>query len=227
MGAGIALLFWIIFLAILSGILGWIGFFIAYLIMRKKPYENKGFLYALSLLTPFIFFFSELFIGLIGDCFVTDKVDMGIGDYWQAPINEKYCLSAIDDPERAYVDTYEDDYHHIGFDRVKYLWQTKDTVTILCAGKDSLFSLYAFPIHTETFDTLSYSFSQEQVDSVLQERKLSQDDSMIPDDFFNKAQREAHKIEAPIRHSIVILILIGLWWSVIRKLKKSTRQIKE
>ena len=77
MGAGIVLLIWIIVFAVVSGILGGICFFIVYLIVRKKPYKNKGFLYALSLLTPFIFLFSELFIGLIGECFVTDKVDCG------------------------------------------------------------------------------------------------------------------------------------------------------
>ena len=211
MGGGIVLLLWIIVFAIVSGILGWICFFIAYLIVRKKPYKNKTSLYLLSLFTPFILLFSELFIGLIGTCFVTDKVDMGFGDYWQAPLNEKYCLSAIDDPDRAYVDTYDEGLC-VGCGRVKCLWQAPDTITILC--DDS--SLYAFPVHAETFDTLC---GQEQITSILKERNLSEDNAMTPDAYFIKTQREAHRIEAPIRHSLVILLLAGLWWRVIRRIK--------
>ena len=220
MGAGIVLLIWIIVFAIVSGILGGICFFIVYLIVRKKPYKNKGFLYALSLLTPFIFLFSELFIGLIGECFVTDKVDCGFGDYWKAPLNEKFCISAIDDPERAFVHTYEDVNYCIGCGTVKYLWQNEDTVTALCVDKDSTFSLFAFPVYAETYDTLFYQADKDQTDAILQERKLSKNDSMIPDVFFAKAQQKAHRVEAPIRHSIVVLILVGLWWGIIRKIKK-------
>lgn len=227
MGAGIVLFFWIIVFAIASGILGGLCFLIAYLIVRKKPYENKGFIYVLSILTPYIFLFSELFIGLIGTCFVSDKVDIGFGDYWQAPLNEKYCLSAIDDPERAYIDTYEDGHLHTTCGRVKCLWQNEDTVIILCTDTGSLFSLYAFPVHAEIFDTLSMVCSQKQIDAILQDRKLSGEEAMDPDAFFSKAQQEAHKIEAPIRHSIVILILICLWWIVISKIIKSAHEVKE
>lgn len=190
------------------------------MIVRKKPYKNKGFLYALSLLTPFIFLFSELFIGLIGECFVTDKVDCGFGDYWEAPLNEKFCISAIDDPEWAFVHTFEDVNHRIGNGTVKYLWQNEDTVTALYVDKDSTFSLFAFPVYAETYDTLFYQADKDQTDAILQERKLSKNDSMIPDVFFAKAQQKAHRVEAPIRHSIVVLILVGLWWGIIRKIKK-------
>ena len=108
MGALFVLLFWIVILAILSCVLGGIALVIPYLFVRKKQFKGKKALLTLATLSPMIFIGLELIIGFISFPIVSEryKVDIGIGDYWQAPINDYYYLFAIDLPETARVESY-------------------------------------------------------------------------------------------------------------------------
>lgn len=221
MGAGIVVFFWIFILAIISGILGAICLLIAWIFFHFKEPDERENILRMSFFTPAIFLYSLLFLTIVGDFVVTDKVSPSFGDEWWAPLNERYYLGAIDIPDSAYVYIHGEG-NHADCDcrTVTNLWSTEDTVTLLCTNRGGLFSIYAFPVKAETFDTLSYLLSQEQIDSVLLERKLSKDESMSPDTFFCKAQQKAHRIEFPIRMSLVILLLVYLWVKTIRRAKR-------
>ncbi len=168
MGAGVVFVFWIFGLAIISAILGAICVPIGWIFCHHKQPKVKQDILRMSFFTPAIFLYSNLFLIIVGDILVGDKVSPSFGDEWWAPINEEYYLGAIDDPDSTYI-FIRGEGHHMACDcrRVTNLWSTEDTVTLLCTNKGGLFSIYAFPIKTETFDTISYLFSQEQMDSAL------------------------------------------------------------
>ena len=221
MGAGAVFVFWIFGLAIISAILGAICVPIGWIFCHHKQPKVKQNILRMSFFTPAIFLYSNLFLIIVGDILVGNKVSPSFGDEWWAPINEEYYLGAIDDPDSTYI-FIRGEGHHTGCDcqRVTNLWSTEDTVTLLCTNIGGLFSIYAFPIKTDTFDTISYLLSQEQMDSVLLKSKLSKDESMSPNDFFCKAQQKAHRIELPVRITLSILILLYLWIRTIRRVRQ-------
>ena len=59
-----------------------------------------------------------------------------------------------------------------------------------------------------------------QLAETLRSRNLDAKTALTPDDYFTHAQREAHKIESPLRHTITIVTILALWALLIRFIKK-------
>ena len=224
MGALFVLLFWIVMLAILSCILGGIALVISYLFVRKKQFKGKKGLLILVSLSPMIFIGLELIIGFISFPIVSEryKVDTGIGDYWQAPINDYYYLFAIDLPETARVESYNIQNQSI-HERILHLWNTNDTTIVLTKNR----SIFLFQPHASAIDTIVYEAEQQYLDEIMAKMNLLENNAITPEDYFTKTQQEAHKIERVIRHGIVILVLMLLWGGLLCYIKKNKQLEKK
>ena len=218
MGALFVLLFWIVMLAILSCILGGIALVISYLFVRKKQFKGKKGLLILVSLSPMIFIGLELIIGFISFPIVSEryKVDTGIGDYWQAPINDHYYLFAIDLPETARVESYNIQNQSI-HERILHLWNTNDTTIVLTKNR----SMFLFQPHASAIDTIVYEAEQQYLDEIMAKMNLLENNAITPEEYFTKTQQEAHRIERVIRHGIVILVLMLLWGGLFYYIKKN------
>lgn len=218
MGALFVLLFWIVMLAILSCILGGIALVISYLFVRKKQFKGKKGLLILVSLSPMILIGLELIIGFISFPIVSEryKVDIGIGDYWQAPINDYYYLFAIDLPETARVESYNIQNQSI-HERILHLWNTNDTTIVLTKNR----SMFLFQPHARAIDTILYEAEQQYLDEIMAKMNLLENNAITPEEYFTKTQQEAHKIERVIRHGIVILVLMLLWGGLLYYIKKN------
>ena len=218
MGAIFVLLFWIVILAILSCVLGGIALVISYLFVRKKQFKGKKGLLILVSLSPMIFIGLELIIGFISFPIVSEryKVDIGIGDYWQAPINDYYYLFAIDLPETARVESYNIQNQSIN-NPILYLWNTNDTTIVLTKNR----SMYLFQPHASAIDTIAHEAKQQYLDEIMAKMNLLENNAITPEDYFTKTQQEAHRIERVIRHGIVILVLMLLWGGLLYYIKKN------
>ena len=218
MGALFVLLFWIVILVILSCVLGGITLVIPYLFVRKKQFKGKKALLTLATLSPMIFIGLELIIGFISFPIVSEryKVDIGIGDYWQAPINDYYYLFAIDLPETARVESYNIQNQSI-HERILHLWNTNDTTIVLTQNR----SMYLFQPHASAIDTIAHEAKQQYLDEIMAKMNLLENNAITPEDYFTKTQQEAHKIERVIRHGIVILVLMLLWGGLLCYIKKN------
>ena len=224
MGALFVLLFWIVILAILSCVLGGIALVIPYLFVRKKQFKGKKALLTLASLSPMIFIGLELIIGFISFPIVSEryKVDIGIGDYWQAPINDYYYLFAIDLPETARVESYNIQNQSIN-NPILYLWNTNDTTIVLTKNR----SMYLFQPHASAIDTIAHEAKQQYLDEIMAKMNLLENNAITPEDYFTKTQQEAHKIERVIRHGIVILVLMLLWGGLLCYIKKNKQLEKK
>ena len=218
MGALFVLLFWIVILVILSCVLGGIALVIPYLFVRKKQFKGKKALLTLATLSPMIFIGLELIIGFISFPIVSEryKVDIGIGDYWQAPINDYYYLFAIDLPETARVESYNIHNQSIN-NPILYLWNTNDTTIVLTKNR----SMYLFQPHASAIDTIAHEAKQQYLDEIMAKMNLLENNAITPEDYFTKTQQEAHRIERVIRHGIVILVLMLLWGGLLCYIKKN------
>ena len=218
MGALFVLLFWIVILAILSCVLGGIALLIPYLFVRKKQFKGKKALLTLASLSPMIFIGLELIIGFISFPIVSEryKVDTGIGDYWQAPINDYYYLFAIDLPETARVESYNIQNQSI-HERILHLWNTNDTTK----KKKKNRSMFLFQPHASAIDTIVYEAEQQYLDEIMAKMNLLENNAITPEEYFTKTQQEAHRIERVIRHGIVILVLMLLWGGLFYYIKKN------
>ena len=218
MGTLFVLLFWIVILAILSCVLGGIALVIPYLFVRKKQFKGKKALLTLATLSPMIFIGLELIIGFISFPIVSEryKVDIGIGDYWQAPINDYYYLFAIDLPETARVESYNIHNQSIN-NPILYLWNTNDTTIVLTKNH----SMYLFQPHASAIDTIAHEAKQQYLDEIMAKMNLLENNAITPEDYFTKTQQEAHKIERVIRHGIVILVLMLIWGGLLHYIKKN------
>ena len=224
MGALFVLLFCIVILAILSCVLGGIALLIPYLFVRKKQFKGKKALLTLASLSPMIFIGLELIIGFISFPIVSEryKVDTGIGDYWQAPINDYYYLFAIDLPETARVESYNIQNQSIN-NPILYLWNTNDTTIVLTKNR----SMYLFQPHASAIDTIAHEAKQQYLDEIMAKMNLLENNAITPEDYFTKTQQEAHKIERVIRHGIVILVLMLLWGGLLCYIKKNKQLEKK
>ena len=224
MGTLFVLLFWIVILAILSCVLGGIALVISYLFVRKKQFKGKKGLLILVSLSPMIFIGLELIIGFISFPIVSEryKVDIGIGDYWQAPINDYYYLFAIDLPETARVESYNIQNQSIN-NPILYLWNTNDTTIVLTKNR----SMYLFQPHASAIDTIAHEAKQQYLDEIMAKMNLLENNAITPEDYFTKTQQEAHKIERVIRHGIVILVLMLLWGGLLCYIKKNKQLEKK
>mgnify|MGYP003390649250 CR=1 FL=1 len=223
MGTLFVLLFWIVILAILSCILGGIALVISYLFVRKKQFKGKKGLLILVSLSPMIFIGLELIIGFISFPIVSEryKVDTGIGDYWQAPINDDYYLYAIDLPETARVESYNIQNQSI-HERILHLWNTNDTTIVLTKNR----SMFLFQPHASAIDTIVYEAEQQYLDEIMAKMNLLENNAITPEEYFTKTQQEAHRIERVIRHGIVILVLMLLWGGLFYYIKKNNADKK-
>ena len=224
MGTLFVLLFWIVILVILSCVLGGIALVIPYLFVRKKQFKGKKALLTLATLSPMIFIGLELIIGFISFPIVSEryKVDIGIGDYWQAPINDYYYLFAIDLPETARVESYNIHNQSIN-NPILYLWNTNDTTIVLTKNR----SMYLFQPHASAIDTIAHEAKQQYLDEIMAKMNLLENNAITPEDYFTKTQQEAHKIERVIRHGIVILVLMLLWGGLLCYIKKNKQLEKK
>lgn len=218
MGALFVLLFWIVILVILSCVLGGITLVIPYLFVRKKQFKGKKALLTLATLSPMIFIGLELIIGFISFPIVSEryKVDIGIGDYWQAPINDYYYLFAIDLPETARVESYNIQNQSI-HEHILHLWNTNDTTIVLTQNR----SMYLFQPHASAIDTIAHEAKQQYLDEIMAKMNLLENNAITPEEYFTKTQQEAHRIERVIRHGIVILVLMLLWGGLLYYIKKN------
>ena len=183
-------------------------------IARRKALKHRQLIVIAAAVTPALFIGMEIVFGLIGSVYVSEKkgVDLGFGDYWEAPLTESYYLSAVDMPEAATISSRETDREYDGF--VRHLW-IDDRIYATCSTADQ-YSIYAFHAQDSEVDTLLFRADSLQFAEALQKHDLAPDAAMAPDEYFNRALREAHKIEEPLRHALATLIIVALWALLIR-----------
>lgn len=105
MGPLFAIAIHLVLIALLSFILSVPASISTYFLSKKEKKRRS----ILAFCSPFIWLYSMYFIAFTGSIFVSEikNVDEEVGDYWYAPINEKYKISFIDLPEQAYIEDEE------------------------------------------------------------------------------------------------------------------------
>ena len=216
----ISLIFFAIIALIVAIVLGIVCSLVAGWIVRRKNRSHKRLIVWLAAITPALIIGLEAVLGLIGSVYIsqTKGVDLGFGDYWQAPLTESHYLCAADMPENASVGSRSDDNIYEGL--VQHLWVAEDSILVACYSSGNNYALYAFHSHDSRIDTLLHRADSLQFANALQNRNIEVKTALTPDEYFNRAQREAHKIESPVRHTIVIVIILALWAALIRFIKK-------
>ena len=205
---------------------------VAWRIVRGRNWRHKRLIVLLAAFTPALFIGMEAVLGLIGSVYVSETkgVDLGFGDYWEAPLSTSHYLSAVDLPETASI--REKGPYLEGSGRVEHLWVLNDSVFVVIEDKamtldnytssPETYSLYLFHRHENGIDTLLNRADTLQMAENLRNRNLDVKTALTPDDYFTYAQREAHKIESPVRHTIVIVTLLALWAALFRLTKKKS-----
>ena len=216
----ISLIFFAIIALIVAIVLGILCSIVVWMIVRRKNRSHKRLIVLLAAITPALFIGMEAVLGLIGSVYISETkgVDLGFGDYWQAPLTESHYLCAADMPENASVGSRSDDNIYEGL--VQHLWVAEDSILVACYSSGNNYALYAFHSHDSRIDTLLHRADSLQFANALQNRNIEVKTALTPDEYFNRAQREAHKIESPVRHTIVIVIILALWAALIRFIKK-------
>ena len=228
----IFLIIYSIIALIIAIVLGILCSFVAWRIVRRKNWSHKRLIVLLAALTPALFIGMEIILGLIGSVYIskTKGVDLGFGDYWEAPLSASHYLSAVDMPETASIRNREAGPIQEGSGGVEHLWVFNDSVFVVIKDKamtldnytssPETYSLYLFHRHEKGIDTLLNRANTLHLAETLRNRNLDVKTALTPDDYFTQAQREAHKIESPLRHTIVIVIILALWAALIRFTKK-------
>lgn len=228
----ISLIIFSIIALFVATVLGIICALVARRIVRRRNLSHKRLIVLLAALTPAIFIGLEAVLGLIGSVYISETkgVDLSFGDYWQAPLSASHYLCAVDMPETASIEKREKGPYQEGSGRVEHLWVLNDSVFVVIKDKKAIsdidasspetYSLYLFHRHENGADTLLNRADTLQLAETLLNRNLEAKTALTPDDYFNRAQREAHKIEEPVRHTIVIAILLALWAALLRFTKK-------
>ena len=213
------------FLGILCSIVAW-------RIVRGRNWSNKRWIVLLAAFTPALFIGMEAVLGLIGSVYVSETkgVDLGFGDYWEAPLSTSHYLCAVDLPETASIENREKGPYQEGSGRVEHLWILNDSVFVVIIDKSmtsdnytsspETYSLYLFHRHENGIDTLLNRADTLQMAETLRNWNLDAKTALTPDDYFTHAQREAHKIESTVRHTIVIVTILALWAALFRFTKK-------
>lgn len=229
-------IFFLIIFAIIAliaaALLGLLSSIVAWRIIRRRDWSYKWLVVLLAAITPALFIGMEAVLGLIGCVYISETkgVDLGFGDYWEAPLSASYYLSAIDMPETATIGNRDDEPFQERSGPVEHLWVLHDSVFVAVIHKtitwemndsaSSTYSLYLFQRQGNGIDTLLNSVDTMQLAQALRARNLGVKNALTPDDYFSQAQREAHKIESPLRHTIVIVTLLTLWVLLIRFVRK-------
>ena len=233
----ISLIIFAIIALIVAAVLGLLSSVVAWRIVRRRNWSHKRLIVMLAAITPALFIGMEAVLGLIGSVYISETkgVDLGFGDYWEAPLSASHYLSAVDMPETASIREYGPFLEGSG--RVEHLWVRDDSVfvaikdkTIPSETKDSsssTYSLYLFHRHENGADTLLNGADTLQLAETLRSRNLDVKTALTPDDYFTQAQREAHIIESPVRHTIVIVTLLALWAALLRFTKKKMEYLQK
>lgn len=219
----ISLIIFGIIALIVAAVLGLLCAIVARRIVRKKKLRHERQIVLFAAITPALFIGMEAILGLIGSVYISETkgVDLGFGDYWEAPLTESHFLGAVDMPETATVGSRENDHHYEGL--VRHLWVAEDSIVVACYSYSSDdYSLYAFHAQDSGIDTLLHRADSLQFTKALQSRNIDIKTALTPDEYFYRAQREAHKIERPLRHTITIVTLLALWAIFIRLIKKKS-----
>ena len=82
--------------------------------------------------------------------------------------------------------------------------------------------ILVFHSHDSSIDTLLHRADSLQFANALQNRNIDVKTALTPDEYFNRAQREAHKIESPVRHTVVIVIILAFWAALLWLIKKNS-----
>jgi hypothetical protein len=218
----ISLIFFAIIALIVAIVLGIVCYLVAGWIVRRRNWSNKRLIVWLAAITPALIIGMEAVLGLIGSVYISETkgVDLGFGDYWQAPLTESHYLCAVDMPENASVGSRDNDNIYEGL--VQHLWVAEDSILVACYSSGNDYALYAFHSHDSSIDTLLHRADSLQFANALQNRNIDVKTALTPDEYFNRAQREAHKIESPVRHTVVIVIILAFWAALLWLIKKNS-----
>jgi hypothetical protein len=232
MGPGCAFGFLLVIYTIVAGVLDIVFAAVAGLIVHLMKLRFKWLIVIGAALTPSLFIGSEFVLGMIGNFYVSAKkdVDWGFGDEWFAPLTQSYYLYAIDDPDKAHIGNRDKSKPSLNKGVVRDLWVSEDSIIVACSAAET-YSLVAFYPQEDRDEILLNQVDSLQFIDALKQRNLERNAAMGPNGYFNKKQAEAHSVEEPIRHTISILLLLGLWvlliWYVRRHSKNSLNQNTE
>ena len=101
----ISLIIFAIIALIVAAVLGLLSSVVAWRIVRRRNWSHKRLIVLLAAITPALFIGMEAVLGLIGSVYISETkgVDLGFGDYWEAPLSASHYLSAVDMPETACI----------------------------------------------------------------------------------------------------------------------------
>ena len=118
----ISLIIFAIIAMIVAAVLGLLSSVVAWRIVRRRNWSHKRLIVLLAAITPALFIGMEAVLGLIGSVYISETkgVDLGFGDYWEAPLSASHYLSAVDMPETACI--LEKGPFQEGSGRVEHLW---------------------------------------------------------------------------------------------------------
>ena len=222
MGPGCAFGFLLVLYTIVAGVLDIFFAAVAWLIARILKVRFKWLVVLFAALTPSLFLGSEFVLGMIGNFYVSAKkdVDWGFGDEWFAPLTKSYYLYAIDEPDKAYIGSREKSKPTLRDEGVvRDLWVSEDSIVVACSAAET-YSLVVFYPQEDRGEILLNQVDSLQFIDALKQRNLEQSAAMSPNGYFNKKQAEAHSVEEPIRHTISILLPLGLWVLLFLYMKK-------
>lgn len=126
MGIGFVIIFHLLFLTIVSTIMGITIGLTTYFKDKSRSVLNS----LIKSGIPFVFLFSLYFLILIGATIISiyKNVDIGIGDSWKVPLNNKCDLNFIDLPEQASIycgkESLVNDISHLKQDKDKIYGKT-------------------------------------------------------------------------------------------------------
>ena len=216
------LFLWTIIYTIIAVVLDIFCAIVAWLIVRKREMRYKWLVILGAALTPTLLIGSEFVLGIIGNVYVSAKkdVDWGFGDEWFAPLTKSYYLYAIDVPDKAYIGSREKSKPTLRSEGVvRDLWVSEDSIVVACSAAET-YSLVVFYPQEDSDEILLNQVDSLQFIDALKQRNLERNAAMGPNGYFNKKQAEAHSVEEPIRHTISILLPLGLWVLLFLYMKK-------
>ena len=155
----ISLIIFGIIAMVIATVLGLLCSIVAWRIVRRRNWSHKRWIVLLAAFTPALFIGMEIVLGLIGSVYVSETkgVDLGFGDYWEAPLSANHYLSAVDMPETASIENREKGPYQEGSGRVEHLWVLNDSVFVVIKDKKVIsdidasspetYSLYLFHRH--------------------------------------------------------------------------------
>ncbi|MBW8524564.1 hypothetical protein K0U91_03950 [Chryseobacterium chendengshani] len=142
MGLLFVIFFHFIAIFILSFIIGIVALLLIYFLDKGEKKKRKLFI---GFSAPFIGFYSLYIFAFLGSVFVSEikNVDMGVGDAWFVPLENKYELLFINLPETAFIAKHDN-----GEILVSDITDIEERNNIILGKKDSD-SFFSFNTDTE------------------------------------------------------------------------------